>query len=224
MADERTQVMTTHSNQPGNSSIRDDFTAPLDTTTGRLIFASGAANVHILAHAEPSLLYTAHFEQHIPSVRVQDGIVTVQYRHYPLFGWLVYRNEPLAQIALNSTIPWEIEFRHGVSRLRTDLRNIQLCSLDLGSVSTSRIALPVPAGAANIYLSGSASNLTLQRPPGVAIRLQIAGSASRLSLDHQRFGAISGGIQWQTPDYHDAVNHYDIDIAGSVSNMTISTY
>lgn len=224
MLDESSKVSAVSSNKRVDQGVRGDFAVPLGSTTrGRLIFASGAADVTIDATPNSSLLYSAHFERHIPSVRVQDGIVTIQYRRYLLFDWLAYLAEPLARVALNTTIPWEIEFRDGVSRLTADLRTLQLAALDMSSVNIARITLPAPVGSANIYFSGSASDLTLHRPPGVALRLQIAGSASCLTLDEQRLGAIGGGIRWQSEDYNDAVNRYDIRIAGSVSNMTIDT-
>jgi hypothetical protein len=209
-------------NLPLDPNMNGDFGLPLGkTTSGRLVFASGAAGVQISASPSPSELYRAHFERHIPSIRVQDGIIIVQYRRYLLLDRLAYLREPLACIGLNRAIPWEIEFRDGVSRLTADLRKLHLRSLDLGSVSTAMLNLPTPDGVANIYLSGSATDLTLQRPPGVGLRLQIAGAASHLRLDEQRFGAIGCGMRWQTQDYNTAVRRYEIGIAGSVGHMTI---
>ncbi|MCC6457748.1 MAG: hypothetical protein IT328_22525 [Caldilineaceae bacterium] len=217
-------VSATSGNQPAALTAKGDFTLPLGTTTrGRLLFASGAANVHVGVHPDRAALYAAHFERQIPTVWVQDGIVTIQYRRYSPLDWLVSLAEPLAMVKLNATIPWEIEFRGDVSRFSADLRRLHVRALDLHSVSTALIRLAAPLETANIYLSSNASDLTVHRPAGVAIRLQISGSASHLTLDGQRFGAVGGGIHWQTPDYHDSTSRYDIGIAGSVSNMTIGT-
>jgi hypothetical protein len=224
MIDENRPITNQAGNEEGNEGVSCHFAAPLGTiTSGRLIFASGAANIQIGASGELSELYAAHFEGHIPSVRVQDGIITIQYRRHLLFdGWSSLR-QPLAKIALNSFIPWEIEFRAGLSRLTADLSALHLQAVDMGSVSTAELTLPVPTNSANVYLSGSASELILHRPATVALRLQIAGAASQLTLDGQRLGAMGDGIRWQSSNYNEASHRYDIGIAGSVSNLTIDT-
>jgi hypothetical protein len=222
MIDETPQVSKTVDSSAQNQGVSATFRAALgETAQGRLVFASGASNVRISAHSQVDELYHARFEEHLPSVRVEDGIITIHYRRYLLFDWLVYRRQPWATVALNTTIPWEIEFRDGLSHLNADLRDVQLRSLDMGSVSNARLTLPVPAGEANIYFSGSASDITLRRPAEVGVRLQIAGAASSLSLDGQRMGATGSGIRWQSDNYTSATNRYEIGIAGSVSNITI---
>jgi hypothetical protein len=215
----------TSGDAPVENCVSRDFAGPLgSTTSGRMVFASAAAGVRIDATTASSDLYRAHFACHIPNIRLQDGIITIHYRRHLPLDHQTYPGKPLAQISLNALIPWEIEFHQGVSRLTADLSQLQLAALDLTSVSTALFRLPAPAGSTNIYLAGSASDLTLQRPPGVAIRLQIAGSASHITLDHQRFGALAGGLHWQTQDYPHATQRYAIDIAGSISNLAIETW
>jgi hypothetical protein len=172
-------------------------------------------------------LYQAHFERHVPGIRVQDGAVTIQSSQTPQFDssagppgtpWA-----PLARITLNGTIPWEIEFRGGVARLIADLRGLPLRALDLGSASGSLITLPQPTGVVFVYIAGSASDLTIHRPAGVAVRIDISGSVSNVTLDEQHFGAAADGIRWQTPDYNTVAACYDISIVGSASNLTLAT-
>jgi hypothetical protein len=228
MVDENPKISasggTGRKDEPVTREVSSDFDAPLGSTArGRLVFASGATDLRIEATPDDSNLYCAHFERYIPSVRAQNGIVTIHYRRHLLFGGRSLLCEPLASVGLNATIPWEIEFRDGVSRLTADLSHLQVCALDLNSVSTALLTLPAPTGLANIYLSGSASDLMLLRPPGVGLRLQIAGAASHLILDGQYYGACGGGIRWQSDEYHNSAHRYDVAIAGSVSHMTIET-
>jgi hypothetical protein len=204
--------------------LNGNFAAPLGSATrGRLVFTSGAADLSIDTSAKHSDLYCARFEVDLPSIRVQAHVVTIHYRH-SLLDRLAKRREPRASIGLNTTIPWEIELRDGVSRLTADLRALQLTALDLGSISTAWLALPAPAASSNIYLAGSASDLTLLRPHGVGVRLQIAGAGSYLTLDDQPVGAMARGIRWQSRDYRSASYRYEIVIAGSVSKLTIGTH
>lgn len=125
---------------------------------------------------------------------------------------------------LNGSLPWEIEFRDGVSKLTADLSQLPLRALDLNSASQVIVTLPQPSDTVFVHISGSVSNFTIHRPAGVAVRVHISGSASNLTLDEQRFGAVAGGIRWQTPDYNNAAGGYDITITGSVSDMTITTW
>jgi hypothetical protein len=207
--------------QPHNSR---DLAEPLgSTTSGRLVFPLGAGGVTI--QADPALpdFYRARFSGHIPSVQTQDGVVMIQYCRFSVFDGPISGREPMAEVTLNGSLPWEIEFRNGVSKLTADLSGLFLRSLDLNSASQVRVTLPHPSGAVYIYVSGSVSDLSLYRPPGVAVRVQISSSASNLTFDQQYFGAVVGEIHWQTPDYASAADRYDISVAGSASNLTIAT-
>jgi hypothetical protein len=61
----------------------------------------------------------------------RGGRVTIQYGRFPFFDWLAHTHEPLADVTLNGSIPWEIEFHGGVSRLNADLSELPLRALDL---------------------------------------------------------------------------------------------
>ena len=211
--------------------------APLDAATaGRLVFTSAA--IGITLQGDPALveLYRARFVQHVPRVHLEQEPadkrpstgpggckVTIHYRQRTPADWLTLWREPLAAIALNGSIPWEIEFRGGVANLQADLRELQLRSLDLSDSSAVKLLLPRPTGTVYLYVSGSASDIVSQRPAGIALRVQIAGSASQVCIDEQPFGAVANGISWQTHDYHAAADRYDIRFAGSVSNVTIGS-
>lgn len=203
----------------------DNFSAPLGSlTNGRLIFAAGAIGVTF--YGDPLLpdLYRAHFADIPPSITVQSGIVTIHYEQTPSRNHPVWRHETLAAIALNGTIPWEIECRGGLAGLMADLRELPLRALDLGSISGAVLALPKPLGPVFIYLAGSVSDVALYRPPNVAVRIQINGSASHLTFDEQHYRALNDGIRWQSPDYQHGAACYEISIAGSASNMKITTW
>lgn len=200
-----------------------DFAAPLGSvTSGHLVFASGAGGVTLQADSALPDLCRAHFAGHIPSVWAQNGMVTIQYRRLSFFDWLASWRGPVAEVTLNGSLPWEIEFRDGVSQLTADLSGLQLRALDLSSASQVVVTLPQPSDIVFVHVSGSVSNFTLRRPAGVAVRVHISGSASNLTFDEERYGAAAGGMRWQTPGYNSAADRYDITISGSVSDMTIA--
>jgi hypothetical protein len=215
----------------GRQYLESLSTAPLGAaTSGRLVFTAGAVGVTV--EGDPALvaLYQARFVEHVPSVhldRESAGLsvckVTIHYRQRRVADWLTLWRDQLATIALNCAIPWEIEFHGGVANLQADLRKLGLRSLDLSDSSAVRLLLPQPTGTVYLYGSGSASDVVIHCPAGVALRVQIAGSASQVRIDDQLFGAIANGITWQTPDYHAGADRYDIRFAGSASNVTIGS-
>lgn len=209
---------------PGGQADSGDFSAPLGMLTGgRLVFTSGAAGVTIRTESALPDLYRAHFERHLPQVWTHNGIVTISYRRFPFFDWLVYAlREPLAEVTLNGTIPWEFEFREGVSRLTADLRQVQVPSLDvLGGASSVALRLGPPEGTSFIHFAGGASDITISRPAGVAVRVQVGQGASGLVLDEQRFGALGGETRLETPDFKSTARRYDICITGGANNLTV---
>jgi hypothetical protein len=169
-------------------------------------------------------LYRAHFTGRKPAVRVHDGTVTIRYHRGLFLDWLGAPREPLAAIALSGSLPWELEFHGGVSRLTADLRGLRLLSVDLlGGASHVTMSLPRPVGTVFIHIAGGVSDIILQRPVGVAVRALISGSSSDLRLDDRYIGASPRSVRWQTPDYERAGGRYDISIAGSASRLAIVT-
>lgn len=211
--------------------------APLGTATGgRLVFTSGAMGVTLQGDPAMVELYRARFVQQVPSVQLEQEPpdkcpsagsearkVMIHYRQPTPEDWLTTESAPLAAITLNGSIPWEIEFHGGVANLQADMRGLRLRSLDLSDSSGVNVLLSQPTGTVYLYVSGSASDVVIERPAGVAVRVQIAGSASQVRIDEQPFGAGTIGINWQTPDYHAAADRYDIRFAGSVSSLTIGS-
>jgi hypothetical protein len=53
-------------------------------------------------------------------------------------------------------------------------------------------------------------------------RVQARGDVSGLTFDDRHVGAVDAGISWQSPDYANAIDRYDISVGG-VSNLTIAT-
>jgi hypothetical protein len=196
--------------------------SPGVATRGHLVFARGASRVTI--HADPSLsgLYRAHFEGPLPDVQAQDGTVTILYRHVAFFGWLYSWHDAVADIALNPTVPWDVDIRGGASKVTADLRGIRLRSFTvIGGASDVELRLPRPIGTVPIRVSGGVSKVSIFRPPGVAARIRVGGGFSRLSLDGRRPVSQEGGGQLETPDYPSATDRYDVGVEGGASRVSV---
>ena len=199
------------------------FSAPLDAAkSGRLVFASGSQGLELLADRSLPYLYRASFRHHVPRVSVQGNIVTFDYGRHPRLGPSLNLRRSRADISLNGAIPWEIEFREGVSHLNANLSRLQLCSLDiLGGASQIRLSLSQPSGTAFIYISGGVSQAALHVPFLSGIRVRISGGSTNLTFSDQHFRAIGGETSLQSPDFESTAGRYDICIAGGTSNLTI---
>ena len=204
-------------------SERSEFCAPAGLLkSGRLVLASDVTQMKLRATPLLNDLYQAHFKRQTPHVWLHESTVTIQFRRFRFLDGLANLRGPLAEISLNGSIPWEIEFRKGVSHLDADLRQLQLRSLDmLSGANQILLMLSRPSGTAYIYISGGISRGTILVPADAGVSLRVSGGATNLVFDNQRFGAIGAETSLQSPDFNSTTGRFDICIAGGASNLTI---
>jgi hypothetical protein len=144
-------------------------------------------------------LYRAQFHGPQPNVAESDRSITIAYPRFSVASWLRPRHQS-AQLTLAAWAPWEIQFRRGVSRLRGELANSELCSLQIaGGASDVHLNLPAPRGVMAIRVGGGADKLTVTRPAGIAVCLHVGRGAHNLELDQQRFGTVGGELLLDYP-------------------------
>lgn len=196
--------------------------APLgEVEIGELVFPSGAVRLTLRADAEATALYQARFEGATPEVKVENGVVTMR---YPRRLWFLGANQRAAEVALNAAIPWRILIQGGAYDFTAELGGLDLAGLEMkGGQSMIRLNLPVPSIVVPIRISGGASEITIRRPAGVAARVHLKGWASEFVFDEQRFSNVGNDVRLQTPGYKGMTPGYDIEVASSVSMVTIST-
>lgn len=198
------------------------FSVPLGgLPRGRLVFASKANRVSLGVLPPSGELYRARFKNRTPSITLREGTVMIQYPCFDLLDWPLSR--PVAEIRLNRSIPWEVEFRGGVSGLKADLRALQIQAIDiLGGASQIELSLPDPGSTVYIYIAGGVSNALIRRPPGIGLRLRLRGGAARLQVDGRRYPALGGETSIESPGFSQATGRYEIDISGGASRLTIA--
>jgi DNA-binding MarR family transcriptional regulator len=186
----------------------------------RLAFRSGANELLLRATTEFGDLYQAKFEGQVPQVRLRDGVVSVQYKGR--FGGWDWR-ERRADVALNATLPWDVEVVGGANKLQGKLSELDLRSFELsGGVHQLRLTLGPPKGSVPIRLNGGAHDLRLERPRGSAVRLTLNGGAAGIELDRQRLGATGGGTVLESAGASTATDRYELEINGGASKVTIT--
>ena len=198
------------------------FSAPLgDLESGRLVISSGISRLTVHADAGMAELYQARFEGPMPDVKAQDGVVTIR---YPRRLWIPGREQRAAEVTLSAAVPWRIMIQGGASEVIAELGGLDLAGLEVkGGLSSTRLELPVPSGMVPIRISGGASEVTIQRPAGVAARVHLKGWASQFVFDDQTFSAMGNDVRLQSPGYEAAAPCYDIEVASSASMVTITS-
>jgi hypothetical protein len=201
----------------------DHFAAPLGSSrSGRLRFMNGAHQIVIRSDSRERSLYRARFGSQTPTVGVQGDVVTVRYPRSPTDDWLGYRSERTAEIVLNTSIPWDFEFRGGASRLLADLRGLRLSSLNLdGGANRLEVRLPPPTGAVRIAILGGASNVSIHGPAAVGARLLVSGGVTNLRIDDRHIGGAGSELDLRSTDYDGTTGRYDIAITGGANNVSI---
>ena len=203
------------------------FSAPLgDLKRGRLEIRDGISNLDLTGNSSSQDLFQAEFIGLIPNVRAQNERVIISY-DLSVVDWLkhaLHGHQHGGKVTLNTSIPWQIDIRGGVSHFDADMRELQLSSLAIkGGVADTDVLLPRPSGTVQIYIASGVSNLQILRPKGVSAQLEVVGGASNLIFDDHFYSSIGGGIHITAPNYQAETNRYDIVVSRGVSNLTIRT-
>jgi hypothetical protein len=166
-------------------------------------------------------LYQARFEGPAPDVKTKEGVVSIRYPHRL---WALGGRHGAAEVRLSTAIPWRIVIQGGASEVEALLGGLDLTGLEVkGGLSMIRLELPVPSGAVPIRISGSASEIIVRRPTGVAARAHLKGWVSTFVFDDQTFSAVGNNVRLHSPGYAVTSPRYDIDVASSASMVTITT-
>jgi hypothetical protein len=198
------------------------FSAPRGAhTEGRLEFTRGAAFLAIHG-ASMEDLFRAHFDQPVPSVSVDGGMVTVEYPWFGPRGWLRPWAHRGGKVTLNRDVAWHITVRGGAAELDADLRDLRLEALELGQgASQVEVRLPRPSGVVPVRIRGGATQVRIRRPAGVPVQLRVGGGVADLHFDEQEWGAVGGGLRLATPEASQAPDRYEIEIASGAAHLEI---
>jgi DNA-binding MarR family transcriptional regulator len=199
-----------------------EISAPLGgLESARLVVSAGVSRLTLRAGEGMSRLYQARFEGSVPDVKVKDGVVTIR---YPRRLLALVSEKRAAEVTLSTAIPWQIVIQGGAATINAKLGNLDLAALEIkGGLGMTRVELPVPSGVVPIRISGSASEIIVRRPAGVAARVRLKGWASTLNFDDLHFSDLGNDMRLQSTGFDLADPYYDIEVASSVSTITITT-
>lgn len=206
--------------EPTGSGPGTHHAAPLGgLTQARLLLRSGINEFAVRGAPGLSELYRASFEGPVPSVRLRDGTVTIQHKGGGLpWDW----RKRHADVALNVTIPWDVELNGGANKVTGDLEAVDLRSFSMqGGVDRFRLVLGQPSGVVSINLTGGVSQLHLERPTGVPVQLRIDGGAGSVALDRQKLGGVGGGTVLESQDTSRSADRYVVELTGGAGRIVV---
>ncbi|QBD80848.1 MarR family transcriptional regulator [Ktedonosporobacter rubrisoli] len=197
------------------------YSAPLeDISRAQLVIVAGLSELSLHARPKMAELYQARFEGPVPKVTSKDGMVTIRYPRR-LLG--LGKLQGTAEVSLNTTIPWQMSIQVAASEFNADLRDLVLSELEIkGSFNALRVELPAPSDVVPIQLTGAATEITVRRPAGTALRVHLKGWATSFVLDDQIFNNIGKNSRMLSSGFVPTAPYYDIEITGSSSNFVFT--
>jgi DNA-binding MarR family transcriptional regulator len=220
---------------PQAESDEGSYAAPLGgITAGRIIFLTGAPRLTVTGDPGLAELYRADFVGPVPRMRVRGNVVTVA---YPKFGWFDWRAHVAGQfidasahwqkdfgsIVLNAAIPWAIEVRGGVSTWAADMRSVRLESFELkGGAGSIELKLAEPVGVVPIRMIGGLNKISIERPRGAAVGLDLKGGIGEITLDGETRKGV-GRLSFESPGASGAPDRYEIEITGGAAKLDIAS-
>ncbi len=196
--------------------------APLgDQESGRLVVSCGVSRLSLRADDSVAELYQVRFEGSIPKVKTKEGLVTIRYprRLLGLGG-----QQGTAEVALSTAIPWQIVIQGGAAEVAAELGRLDFSGLEVtGGFSVIRLDLPLPSGVVPIRIRGGASEITIVRLAGVAVRVHLKGWVSALIFDDQTFSEVGNNARLQSPGFDPTAPCYDIEVTSYANTVTITS-
>jgi hypothetical protein len=203
---------------------------PLDgASRARVHLRHGAGRLTLGPGVEEGELLSGSFDGGVDhqSHREGDGLdvkIRVPVGDWSLFAtpWTRWQRGGLEwRVALNGSIPLDLDLGTGASESRLDLRELQVTSLRLNTgASATELTLPAHAGFTEARLRSGAASLNVWVPEGVAARIRASGGLAEIAVDRERFPRQ--GSFYQSPDYETAVNRVDLDIETGVGSVRVS--
>jgi DNA-binding MarR family transcriptional regulator len=223
--------------------VADEYLAPLaGATRGRLAYASGAprlsmnlapfgpeaaariimetsaSRLRFTGRAADDQLLRASFDGPKPDVQTAGGAATIRYRRKAIAAF----SSRAARVALNGTIPWDIELGGGITDLTGSLVGVRLERLQVdGGANHVDLDLPEATGTVLVRINGVASSARLRRPAATPVAVRVDGGITRLRIDGQRYERLAGERRFTSSAASGAGPRYEIEILGGASEVRI---
>jgi cell wall-active antibiotic response 4TMS protein YvqF len=187
-------VSTPSSRQVG---VRDVGTAP-----ATLRVELGAAQIDI-RYAGTGASALLNYRGGSPRLTWDEGTRTLSVSHTTTAAGLLSPSSPdRLQVTLAGSATWTVV-------------------LDAGASSTT-VSLASPVGHERLTLNGGATELTIYRPAGAPLGVNVNGGANSVSVDGRSVGSAIGATSWSSPGFP-ATDDVLVTVNGGANRVTVRT-
>jgi hypothetical protein len=186
-----------------------------DTTTRTLRITPRAAGLDLTSENGP---LRARWKGPTPRIRDRGLLTEVGYTAAARLRALAARRSWLG-LTLDRRTPLAIEVEGGVSSLRADLRELDVREVVVtGGATHVTIDLPAPTRELPVRIEGGASRVTVRRPAGVPVSVEIDGGATGLTIDDDRLGPLGGRVRADAAGEGPAIR---LCVRGGASDLSV---
>ena len=147
----------------------------------------------------------------------EQGTLDISSEGGPFFGFGARANW---DIALSPTPEVTLDVDGGAADVELDLSDLRVTGLDVSiGAANVDIVLPAAAGETQAVVSSGASNIEIDVPEGVAMRITSASGLSSVDVDTSRFPRLDDA--WQSPDYDTATNRILLELRVGAANVDV---
>lgn len=172
-----------------------------------------------LTSCEPTQLYHLSTDGPLPELVLQHDALRFVQKRASLFDFKRHR----LGLGLNPDIAWSIHVRGGLSHARLALDELWLGSLEVsGGVSSVELRLSAPRGHVRLRIKGGVSQLSITRATGAQLGAIIHSGASQLVLDSLQLGAVGGRMEWQTQNFANAADRFELEVMGGAEKLHVT--
>ena len=128
-------------------------------------------------------------------------------------------------IELNPRNPWTIKVQAPTWNTVLDLGGLDVREIRVDSGAANlQFLLPEPRGVVPIHISSGVVNVSIQRPPGAAVKALAHTGAVKLKLDDFSTKVAVLDVHWQSEGADRARDRYELEVSGGVVDLKLGTY
>jgi TetR/AcrR family transcriptional regulator, tetracycline repressor protein len=128
-------------------------------------------------------------------------------------------------IELNPRHPWTFKVQAPTWNTVLDLGRVDVREIRVDSGAAGlQCLLPHPQGVVPIHIASGVVNVSIQRPPGAAVKVHAHTGAVKLRLDDFSTRVAVLDVHWQSESADRARDRYELEVSGGVVDLKLGTY
>jgi AcrR family transcriptional regulator len=128
-------------------------------------------------------------------------------------------------IELNPRHPWTFKVQAPTWNTVLDLGSLEVREIRVDSGAAGlKCLLPQPQGVVPIHIASGVVNVSIQRPPGAAVKVLAHTGAVKLRLDDFSTRVAVLDVHWQSEGADRARDRYELEVSGGVVDLKLGTY